>query len=397
MMKTPCFSLIVLCYKNEELWPAMVETVLKQDYPNIQLIVSDDGTPGFDCEAIEQDIRERMDASPKHHIIDLIVRTNEVNQKTVKHVANVLKLVKGEYVILIAADDRLAEADVLSAYAAAFEKHASAQWIVAKAKYTDTSFERTLQVHPTPSDLPALTSGDAQVLFSRWSRRGIAVPCHMAFRSTAFELAGGIDESYTYLEDWPLVLHLLLNGYMPIYLDRFVAMHSLGGVTNSNDSFGVDVRKDFFQDKLHLLNSIAEKNLHLLSPEDRRLYRQYRHEIMDRNYFLQIDAQSMTRGQKIRAALSSPVKAFWLFEEAFWKHFSKIRKKRLLMYAQLLILISALLFFSAEKGGALQEAYQLIGWLDFLAGVACAGIAVCCALCQGFLLYKRRLRRNLVA
>ena len=37
------------------------------------------------------------------------------------------------------------------------------------------------------------------------------------FYKRALDIIGGVDLNYVYLEDWPMVLKLLRNGYMPIF------------------------------------------------------------------------------------------------------------------------------------------------------------------------------------
>lgn len=41
------FSVVILQYKQPEFWKEAAFSVLKQDYPRIEIIVSDDGTPVF--------------------------------------------------------------------------------------------------------------------------------------------------------------------------------------------------------------------------------------------------------------------------------------------------------------------------------------------------------------
>lgn len=48
------FSVVIPSYGNGELWKAAVDSVLMQDYPAIELVFSDDGTPGFDTEAVRR-------------------------------------------------------------------------------------------------------------------------------------------------------------------------------------------------------------------------------------------------------------------------------------------------------------------------------------------------------
>ena len=48
----PVWSIIVLCYKNQDKLYGMLDSIFIQDYPRIQLIVSDDGSYDFDVEMV---------------------------------------------------------------------------------------------------------------------------------------------------------------------------------------------------------------------------------------------------------------------------------------------------------------------------------------------------------
>lgn len=46
-MNKPLFSVVVLVYRHYEHLKTAVNSVLEQDYENIELIISDDGSPNF--------------------------------------------------------------------------------------------------------------------------------------------------------------------------------------------------------------------------------------------------------------------------------------------------------------------------------------------------------------
>ena len=366
----------------------MLESILAQDYPRIELIVSDDGTPDFDCAKVEADIRRRMDALQNAHIERLCVRKNEANMKTVRHVESVLPMATGEYVVFTAADDRFADSGVLSRYVRCFEAHPQHKWLVGKVAITSEDYKTTHHILPAEKDVPYFMADDAQRLFGRWSRRGMAIPCCMAFRPEAFVLAGGIDTSYSLMEDWPLVLHLLLAGYAPAYIDELTALHSVGGVTNSNNRYGVEIRRMFYMDKYRLLDTITEKNLHLLSPEDKRCYRLYQREIMDRNYFLNIDLPTKSKPALLAEGILHPRKGFWLLEIVFRRVEGRIRPRLLLVLAA--ILAAGALVSGFAGGNGFATAALSLGACGF------AALAVFCAAYRRFLNRLDAARRELV-
>lgn len=359
----PLLSVCVLCYKNSRLLPEMLDTIFAQSYPRIELIVSDDGSPDFSVD----DVREYIGKKQRSNIEQVLVLKNEENLGTVKHIHKVLQGVSGEYVIFTAADDRFAGKDVSKWYVQGFQENPEAQWLVAQCAITTPDYKRTIYVAPTETDAPYFKSGDARQLFSRWSRRGMAVPCCMAFKREAFDLVGGIDLEYQYLEDWPLVLKLLRGGHAPVYLEKVAACHSTGGVTNSNDRYGIAIRKAFYDDKYLIFRKEVEPYQELISAEDQKLRKQYVREIMDRNYFLDIDYQTPSKAAKLKAALRKPRNFFWAFEVEYMKRKDKIKRKKMIAVSQVLFLLS--FFFFQFEGGFLPEIIFLgMGIFDMLAG-----------------------------
>lgn len=387
----PLFSIVVLCYKNTNLLIKMVWSIFQQDYPNIELIVSDDGSDDFNCEAVKKMIRVEMANYEKQYgqcgITKILVRKNEQNQKTVKHIAEVLPMTTGQYVIFTAADDKFSNSKIVSVYAKTFEDNSDVQWLIGRATIMSPDFKKKYQVIPSDNDIACLNTRDPQQVFSRWSHQGMAIPCCMAFRKESFELAGGIDESYTYLEDWPLVLHLLLKGYAPLYVGQYAAVHGAGGVTNSNDRYGVETRRDFYTDKYRLLNGITKKNKHLMSRKDKKIFRIYMREIMDRSYFQQIDMQTKSKKRLLLESCFRPIKFAWLYENALLKLDAKLPKKKVLALAYALILVAAVLFLYVSYGQIITPVFAFFAWMATIGAIACIIVPII------VIVWKRHIQR----
>lgn len=391
----PLFSLIVLCYKNQELLYGMLDTILKQDYPRIQLIITDDCSEDFDIEAI----RHYVEVNSRHNIEELIVRTNEQNMRTVRHFHDVLDMATGEYVVFTAADDRFVGTDVLTSYVEQFAENPEAQWLVARCQFTSADYKKKLYVSPVAADEPFFLSNDPIKLFSRWSRRGMAIPCCMAFKRTAFEIVGGIDVEYKFIEDWPLVIKLLRNGHAPIYLKKVTALHSTGGISNSNDRYGKELRRMFYEDKYLFFRKEIDPHKHLLSEEDRKDLKLYMKEIMARHYFFYIDWPGTTKKERLKMCLKNPKHAWWVFENnymaKFHEKFKKMNRKKLLLAANAALLVS-LLFFHFDSGNSLNWIFDLVGYIDLAAAALIILFVVGATLLGKHFVKKANLRKRLV-
>ena len=387
----PLVSILVLCYKNQELLYGMLDTIFRQDYPRIQLIVSDDGSEDFDEEAI----RQYIEMNQHNNIESVLVRTNETNMRTVPHIHHAMQYVEGEYLVFTAADDRFYGTDAISAYVEQFLRNPDKMWLVAKCRVTTADYSRTLHYLPTTADEPYFSQGDAALLFSRWSRRGMAIPCCMAFRTKAIESVGGFDLDYLFIEDWPLELKLLRGGNAPIFCDRVTALHSAGGITNSNKRYGKEIRRLFYEDKYTLFRKEVEPYKHLLTKEDKKAYRQYMREIMQRHYFFYIDWPDTSAGQKLKLFITKPIRAWWVFEQGFEKISAKLPKKLLLLASQAMLVCSMFLL-NTDPNAMINHFFRVLGWAYLGGGLLLtAGVLCMCMLGRHFK-KKEELRHRLV-
>lgn len=388
--KYPVWSIFVLCYKNRALLKGMLTTIFNQDYPRIRLIVSDDGSADFDVANVKEYIEENKQAN----IVEYRVQKNEKNMKTVPHVIKCLEE-SGECFILTAADDRFVRNDAITKYNRAFAEKPEAVWLVAKCNVLTPDYKRSIYVTPTAKDEPFFENGDSKRLFSRWSRRGMAVPCSMAFRRSALDVVGGIDPSYTYLEDWPLELKLCRNGYAPIYLPIITAAHSSGGVTNSNETYGVEVRRSFYDDKQRLFQQEVEPYMDMLEPEDKEAYRAYRKEVFDYSYFFNIEWEAAPRFKKLKLTLSSWQHFWWVVEQQYTKKCKKLDRKKMLFYSQLLVLIGYFIL-SPIYTGTFSYIFKAVGTVDLIIALCAIFFAIVSLPIERMCQRKAERRKNLV-
>lgn len=386
----PLISVLVLCYKNRALLNGMLKSIAMQKYPNIQLIVSDDGSSDF----FVDEVKNYIASLKADNIRKIIVRKNKENIGTVRHIHDALSLAKGEYIIFTAADDRFQNENVFANYANLFEKNKDKVWLVASCNMLTPDYKRSIYITPTKIDKPYFESGDAKLLFSRWSRRGMAIPCSMAFRRKAFDIVGGIDLDYNYLEDWPLVLKLLRNGYAPIYMSEIAALHSVGGVTNSNARYGIDVRKKFFDDKKLVYQKEVKPYLNLLSQEDLSCLKAYRKEINQRQYFLSIYWPMASKIKKI-IYLLNPQYLFWIVEIVFGKYEKYLRKPLIFLASQICFLVSALFLYS-NVGTFRNMVFDWLSCIYFCFGIVLFIFGVILIPFRFYVYKKRLLRKNLV-
>ena len=98
MHQQPLVTIICLCYNHEKFVLEALDSVIKQEYLNIELIIVDDCSTDNSVRVIENWLTNYPQIS---------FFKNSKNQGNTKTFNNVLQFAKGEYIIDLAADDRL--------------------------------------------------------------------------------------------------------------------------------------------------------------------------------------------------------------------------------------------------------------------------------------------------
>ena len=219
-------TVIVLSYKSPALYEA-IDSVLEQDYDNIQLIINDDATHGFDREMIEAYIYEKNASNIK----ECIVIQNADNLGTVKSLNNAISKSKGELIFTLAGDDCFADNLVLSEWSKAFED-TLADIMVA---FCEEGFfmTRRIGIRPYEKQAEILKTKSARELFEPYSR--ICTRLLYSKNKGICKKYGPHDERFRLIEDAPMILKIWSQNGVINFWDRVAIKHRTGGVSSSEN------------------------------------------------------------------------------------------------------------------------------------------------------------------
>ena len=111
-------SVIVLTYKNQMYIKETLKSILEQDYPRIELVISDDASGCFNREDIERFIQEHQ----SNNIESLVININEKNLGTVKHANFIISKTMGDFIKFVPCGDKFYNSNSLKElYRFAFE------------------------------------------------------------------------------------------------------------------------------------------------------------------------------------------------------------------------------------------------------------------------------------
>ena len=122
-MEKGLISFVILVYKNFDGICDTLQSVFEQDYPKIEIILSDDCSLNYEEEIGK--IREYIDQNRTENIVRVVYNHLEENQGTVRNANSAYRLVRGEYVKVLGAEDTLSHPGVLRRYAEFLEKSGS--------------------------------------------------------------------------------------------------------------------------------------------------------------------------------------------------------------------------------------------------------------------------------
>jgi glycosyltransferase involved in cell wall biosynthesis len=223
----PLVSAIALCYNHERFLHDCLEGIKAQNYPNLQIIVTDDGSR----DASPLLIRSWIERNPSLRVTFLC---NERNLGLCKTLNRALSLAQGKYISMIATDD-VWEADKIRDQVAAMESLPEKAGVL----YSDA-----FQIDESGSPLPKrfieshrefnrMPEGDIREIL--W--QGNFIPAMTTLiRSSVFECVGMYDEKLFY-EDWEMWLRISEH-YHFAYFPRPTAKYRV--VRNSISKSSVD-------------------------------------------------------------------------------------------------------------------------------------------------------------
>lgn len=243
-MMSKKITIAVFGYNNLQYIYQALDSILHQSYNHIQLIVSDDGSQLFPKEEIEQYIRENGMG-----IESYIVRQNESNIGTVRHINKVLELVEGEYYLGLAVDDMLMENTVIAGIMQELEDDDGQTIFVGQVGHYDEKMEEKICDSLSEEDIAVLNRGDREELFEHLCMQCFIPAPGVIYNTNHLRKMGGFNEAYQLVEDWPLYLTAVRQGVSFRYIDVTVSKHRSGGISHSKRKRG-DRKQDLYYNDL---------------------------------------------------------------------------------------------------------------------------------------------------
>jgi len=220
-------TVVTLCYKNYSSIYESIDSVLCQDYPNIEYIISDDGYPGFPKEKIDKYLQHKC----KSNITNCVVRSNTENVGTVKHSNLVCEITKGEYFVELSCGDSFYEPNTVSKIVKEIIENDSDIYIFSRLVCDEEGNEKHYIPHRRNVKKASTLNGRSQYEAIVWGHFWAAGSATVY--NTDYVKENKFDEKYFLIEDYPMFTSYTWENKIHCNYDIVSIKYRLGGVSNT--------------------------------------------------------------------------------------------------------------------------------------------------------------------
>ena len=244
----PLVSCITTTYKKFNYLYQTLDSIFIQDYPNIEIIIGDDGSPDFP----EQELKRYIEKHKRENITNVVIHHEEKNKGTVSNCAKCRELASGEYIMGIASDDRFSDRKVISDVVCFFEEK-GAQVITCIRQFVDEKTDEKIVCMPTKKQQQWMNILSAEKLFEKMASFPFISGSSTYYRKDFYNRMGRYDCSFQYIEDVPFYLKTLRKGEKIFFYPRVSVLYRYGGgistTPNKNNAF----RRAMYDDRIHYM------------------------------------------------------------------------------------------------------------------------------------------------
>ncbi len=218
MHHTPIVSVCVITYNSSLYVIEALESIKRQTYKDIELIVSDDCSKDGTVEVCRKWLNENAE-----RFLNVKIVTSDINTGIGKNANRALYQSKGEWIKLIAGDDALVET-CIEEYVNEVEQHPDYFFFHSLCnRYKEEFVERNML--PAIKNYPIKIYRDCDIYSQYLQYRSFLLTCGI-FACTCFINAnilkkiGGYEELVPTCEDWPTWIKVSEQGYKFYFVDK---------------------------------------------------------------------------------------------------------------------------------------------------------------------------------
>lgn len=226
----PLITVLVISYcSTDGIFPTL-QSVFDQDYGPIEIIIADDGTPGFagDVASIEEHARKHA----RDNIVDLRILESVENQGTVVNINRGIEAARGEFVKILPADDTLNGSDALTRYVEFMRERPATDIVFSRINVVSPDSTSYEFVRMPQKDVEAFNDLDnTRIANLLYKKNVFAAPSWFA-RRRLFDSYGLFPTTMRLVEDYPYWCMLARTDCVFGFIDSPLVNYRLSGVTS---------------------------------------------------------------------------------------------------------------------------------------------------------------------
>ena len=239
-------SIVVQAYNSATTIVQTLDSIKNQTYPNMELIITDD-------KSIDNTIdicSEWLDKN-KGNFVDVKLIVSDKNTGLSGNNNRALKHVKGKYVEFLAADDYMTS-DAIYEYVDFCEKNIDVVPISRLELFSDETRDFTEAEKYCRNCYEFAKLNQKEQLRQLLIQNRIAAPAASFYPIKILKKCNGFDEEYRIMEDYPINLKILFNGYKFGFIDKKLIYYRISGGSITGSSM-LELKKNeaklFFRKK----------------------------------------------------------------------------------------------------------------------------------------------------
>lgn len=269
-MEKPLVSVILITYRKFENIYGVLDSILEQDYPKLELIIQDDASPEF--ETNREPINQYVTEHKRENVVRFVINHLENNVGTSKNINKGIEDAKGSYVKLATADDGFYSQDMITK-CVDFSIENDARILVGQTfvhrrdnsvidEVEDTIRYRWQSRHgkkctlaPSNRDIDYLAGLSKEKCNRIIASRCIISTISVFYRMDLLQETNGFPEKYRLVEDMPYWPMLALKGEKFYFSHIRMMDYILDGISNGGAQYNI-----FSKDYNEIMNTIYIPN-----------------------------------------------------------------------------------------------------------------------------------------
>lgn len=262
----PLFSFAIVSYNNYRYIFEAVDSVLQQTYPDIELLIANDGSSDFN----QEELSAYIEGHKRENLVRVDIHNNETNLGTVKNIETVRQRATGDYIMYMAADDALYDETVLQRYADEFERLGEGAMVLSsRTAMCSMQLNQIMDCMPDAEGIRVIRDSTPAELFSRMSHTFTIPTTSTCYRTALYDMVGPYDTEYFIIEDASFFLRLSRIGIRVHWIDDMIgARHRDGGVSHSEPKKITETYRRYRYDEIRLFEKEIIPYQNRLLPDD---------------------------------------------------------------------------------------------------------------------------------